>query len=557
MRVLKINGTPVAMQLGTVELSLAANSVTTFRADVYSDGSLVVECDDEVEWVDAETDDVLFAGIVNSYDELAFTDRPMDDLRRIRIVAAGYEVLLSRRVVTDTFPAGDLKQFLTRLTSDWLDSFPVTLDPAQPDGATMPELTYTRMKASDVLADVAIRQEGAIWSVNHDRELLMRLPEDAAAPFDIADDDDPHPVIGDIMLSERREDWFSNRVTVVVTGAGPSTHTQAFVSDGTQTEYVSDFSASADITQPWPQAILTNVDWTWVMWGQTADPVWYWDYVNHKLVNNTGTPMPMGHPITITHAIGYPFAAIYQDDASVIAIGPWEIVITIAERMSVESALYLAELEVQRRLARARIVKYLTDEPGLAPGQSQHIQSSVRDIDGNFFINEVRVKEISKQVLRYAVTAREGGDRETFRDTYRRWFGSDRNVGGVVGTVSVGPSSGFVSMPVPLGGSRNTSVLPSASTWVEVVNYTPLEMPIPVVVIVAVEMWSPDGATLKARLWNMTTSSAAGESGEVTSPTPQRVSFSLVLTPNQRYRLEVQSSMSGVRNYAIGTAQTI
>lgn len=425
--VLTIRGVEQKVRLGSLNLDQVANRINRLSCEVYSEGGAFrVGLDDAVELTEDSV--VRFAGVVDSLDESALTGWGADITTKIS--ATDFSVIPTWRHVTRTFAAGTLKSVLTTLVADYLAVYGVTLDPTQPDGDTLPELTYTRLKVVDVLDDLS-KRSGFSWSIDESKVLRMETPSAQDAPFDIQ----PSPVMvkGDITVSERREDSYANHAIVVINGAGPADVTETFVADGSSTAtYVTKFPASRDIEQPWPNRLIVNgvpIDAP-VAWG--SGMAWSWDYVNHSLIHDGSGFVPNnGDVLTVRYGIGYPFEVIYQDDVDVAAKGPRETIVTVNDQMSIEAALELGQATVERLMARARKVSYTTEQPGLRVGQEQQIDEPYRGISStSFLLNRITTRDLTTETVDHRVEATEGSFQSTYRDVIKTWFEGGGGSGG-------------------------------------------------------------------------------------------------------------------------------
>jgi hypothetical protein len=536
-----------------VNVQMAANAASTLSADVYSDNAAFRPAiwDEVILW---EEDVKLFAGLIDSIREQAESGWGTNILTSID--CTDYGALLLRRYVTATFSAGTLKALLTTLVSDYLAVYGITLDAAQPDGPTLPALTFTRVRTDDVLNQIAALTSGYVWQVTVDKTLLMAAPSSAAAPFDIAPDDGH--VVGDVQVSEERTDQYANTVTLVVNGAGTAEASQDFTSDGSQTSFVTDYPAPNNIQLRYPnQLIVDGVVTEPVSWGdQLPGAHWRWDWATHTLSADDGVTIPAGGKIvTIGQAIAFPFAVTAQDDDAVAADGPVETILTVDDTMSLSAAHATAEAEVANRLARARTVTYLTRTRGLRVGQLQNITEPYRDLDDAFVLNELRLRLSSLDLGDYSVSAVERATQGTWRDTFKQWSGGSTNA-----------AAGSVAAPAPvltttlatiyLGGSRNTAVAPDADTYVDVPEMVPFTAPVDLSGVVRVTLRAHDtGVAVTARLWNDTDGVAAGTSDSVTSTTPETTSFAASIAAGKTYILQMASDTNAARIYGLGVMQ--
>jgi hypothetical protein len=112
--------------------------------------------------------------------------------------ATDFNALLDRRLVGPfTLAAGTLKSQLLE-GAEPLEIYGVTVDPAQVDGPTMPELVFQVSTAKSFFDRLSVASEYAV-NISYDLVLSMFAPGTEAAPFDVVDND--ARVVGDVRVS--------------------------------------------------------------------------------------------------------------------------------------------------------------------------------------------------------------------------------------------------------------------------------------------------------------------------------------------------------------------
>jgi hypothetical protein len=550
---LTIRGEDANCLWDSVNVQMAANAASTLTADVYSDDAAFRPAiwDEVIFW---EDDVKMFAGLIDSIREQAESGWGTNIVTSID--CTDYGALLLRRYVTATFPAGTLKALLTTLVSDYLAVYGITLDAAQPDGPTLPALTFTRVRTDDLLNQIAALTSGYVWQVTVNKTLLMAAPSSAAAPFAISPNDGH--VIGDVQVSEERTDQYANTVTLVVNGAGTAEASQDFTSDGSQTSFVTDYPAPNNIQLRYPnQLIVDGVATEPVSWGdQLPGAHWRWDWATHTLSADPGVAIPAsGKVVTIGQAIAFPFAVTAQDDDAVAADGPVEMIVTVDDTMSLSAAQATAEAEVANRLARARTVTYLTRTRGLRRGQLQSITEPYRDLDDAFVINELRLRLSSLDLGDYSVSAVDRATQGTFRDTYKQWSGGGTNA--AAGTVETAPPFNLPAVAlaaVYLGGSR-TATLDALQTevWRPVVDHVDFvaRASFPAR-LRAVARSRKTGGSATLRLYDVTADIGV-EADPVTSTSDADVTILVTITEMHVYQLQVLENDA----YGLGSLEAL
>jgi hypothetical protein len=99
----------------------------------------------------------------------------------------------------------------------------------------------------------------------------------------------------------------------------------------------------------------------------------------------------------------------------------------------------LAEGYLARSLETPKTIKYRTFQPGIAPGQTQHILLPLRDIDTDVVITDVSIRDYGKDKLIREVTATAGvSPQDGWRDVYKLWSGDKTGGSAVVPSPTIG-----------------------------------------------------------------------------------------------------------------------
>jgi hypothetical protein len=214
----------------------------------------------------------------------------------------------------------------------------------------------------------------------------------------------------------------------------------------------------------------------------------------------------------------------------------------------------LAIEELARHLLQPRIATYTTRRTGLKPGMTQTLTVPSHSISGvTFTITEIETRGEDADYVTRTVTLIEGtlagGD---WRDVFTRWAGG----GTGTGTTIVGGGGPAVTLgTVPLGGSRDRGKNPNPAAWVPVVDWVPYTAPATYNGKVRAQLRASSGS-VTVRLYNVTTSSVVATSGAITSTTETDITpFTVGLTANNLYRLEMTNSINGATVHAIGTLE--
>lgn len=116
-----------------------------------------------------------------------------------------------------------------------------------------------------------------------------------------------------------------------------------------------------------------------------------------------------------------------------------------------------------------------------------------------------------------------------------------------------------LSSPFPLGGARLSSLTVAASpAWTPVIDWSTYRAASSFSVRVRVSLWARSvGVGVTARLYDISTATAAATSSKVTATTATETTFTAALTAGHQYRLEVLSDTASESVYAIGVLENL
>ncbi len=238
------------------------------------------------------------------------------------------------------------------------------------------------------------------------------------------------------------------------------------------------------------------------------------------------------------------------DAAEVLAHGYWESVYTAPDETSQAALQAMADMILARSTPILKTVKYYTQTPGLAPGQTQTITLATRNVNNTFLITEVITRDVGPTVLGYDVTAIEGTAYQTgWRETWKKAFS-----GSSAGVVSGGGGGAPVTRMIYPLATGVDSVQSPTPTWVPATGGSTdlgkgrIQVQIDTVArgttaaTVKARLRALDaGVSVQARLYDVTDSVAcAGVSSVETSVDGVNVTFAVTLTAgNHWYELQL------------------
>lgn len=126
-----------------------------------------------------------------------------------------FNILADRNYIGVAVPSGTLKSHVLALQGY---CYGTTLDVAQADGPTIPEISYEGWKISDAFDQLSVLSGGWLWEIDYNKVVRMVEPGTISAPFNVAAGDGH--CIGDVQIEPISPDYFN---TIVVWGSGFNT----------------------------------------------------------------------------------------------------------------------------------------------------------------------------------------------------------------------------------------------------------------------------------------------------------------------------------------------
>jgi len=513
---LVIGGVTVGYLNGSGNPAWVANGKNTFSCDIISPAAAYRPAVD-AESLFSENGTPAFGGYVTRVEESGAGREATNNLH-LHISFVGYDVLLDRRFITETFAAGTtLKQILTKIVDDYLAVYGVTLSGSQVDGpALTEELVIDGMLGSAVLNNLSNWSEGYLWLMSPTKVLSMALPGGVAAPFDITDVDNPRITIGDAKVLTSSQPRYNK----IYLKGGPDTvvseYTQYFTGDGTTTT----FQLDHHIYGIYPYLADSAIGYGVVDYDGTGSfvfgvngyeslggpdsiwaAVWRYDPVALTITREIGGAPGNGHEFRIRYDAKFPFVVTAIDQTAYDA-SPWEFSASYPDVTNKAFLQQIADSLLDAHSQDVLRVTYDTWTPGLRPGMTQNVEISDRNIDEELLITEVRGRSVAGTggtggtgaEIRYTIVLVRGTRfLGTFRDKYDAWLGG-KTGGGSVGTGpgSASPASSFCRLEHASVSLTNAEFMAAADTEVLVVQ-VPAALRRIKVVSAAIRVKSTDG----------------------------------------------------------------
>jgi hypothetical protein len=422
---LTIDGVTKPYQLGSFNLSKTANGRgrCTF-AVLSSDASYRPDLDVDV--VIEEDGVPIFGGLVAGVRERGAAGVKGDASIITEIDAVDYNVYTDFRIVSRTFPAGTVEDFLTIIVAEYLGAgfYGVTLDAGQVTGPSLPELAITTMRLTELMNNVAQLTADAgepfVWRIDESKVLSMYQPTSEPAPFDI---EDPLPIAevrSDITVEIKRGANYGNRIIVYIPPVSEANHVETFTGDGVATTFTLQYTPAG-----FPTGGGVTVDAVFETLSLVGGGgMWEFDPVTNSIERVVGTPAN-GAVITITFNGTFTVNVDAEDAGEIAAVGLREKLIMPDVLPSDVTAQQYADSELARSIFPVKTVRYKTLESGIKPGMSQLIDVARRNVTETGLVSDVVMRDLGTNLIQHEITVMIDGSFSNlgrgFRDRYKSW----------------------------------------------------------------------------------------------------------------------------------------
>lgn len=480
-----IDGVEVNCLFDSFNIRETVGDVSTLSCDVISLGSPVTRFTVFSPVVVEEDSVKIFSGTVKQVLERGFGGHP-----NLYDSVTGAEQIVTRITAEDHFDIGErktvtlevadgttLKDALIDLVAQ-LSSLGITLHPSQATGPTLPAMSFTLVRASEVIRAFS-DATGWLSIIDYDKQLRMFAQGDLPAPFDIDEFDDPPSWTGDVEVENILGDDYANRVIVIVDLPSEEAHVETFAGDG-----VTDtFTLSWTLEKAYGIIHIYELDGITPAGGETfaivgTDTFTQWEYypLTNTITRIIG-PTDATKIYKLTFKGFFHAEAIAEDAAAIAANGLYEIVITNPPGVeSQEAAQELADAVLAASLLAAeQKTNYVTrfTAPNLRAGQLQEIVATARGLSGDYIVTNISVTAETPATATYAaaglglirsISAKKNnpmGGR--YQDTYRDWL--ERGGSGAVSVGDAGPISSGPAPPVTSNQFNDGGVFGGNANW--------------------------------------------------------------------------------------------
>jgi hypothetical protein len=353
-----------------------------------------------------------------------------------------------------------------------------------------------------------------------------------------------------------------NKVTLIC-GTGQAARTESWTSDGSTTSYTTDYPASLNKQDPYPNLLkFDGVVQEPISWGdELGSGHWQWDAATHTLTAPSTAALPdSGVAIEVAYTIQYPFT-VSKDSGDTPIV---EQILTMPDVLDKDQADEIAQGILDQRSPDSQTVNVHTRTEGFSPGQSVTMDFTARGgVSGTYLVTQVKTEIRYDEVRHYFLTLTGASAyRGSYLDQWRDLTGGGASSAiAVVSGVSSGSTGGggsVLAAPVYLGGSRSVSIAADTAAYTPVVDYVSYHATASFTGRVRAVVRARDsGVSVTARLYDVTGAASAGAGSAVTATTETDSTFLVTITGGHEYRLEILSSGDGKGVYGLGQLEAL
>lgn len=279
-----------------------------------------------------------------------------------RVTATYCAQYLQRDVINTTYAAGLQKAVLTALVASGtvLADLGVTLDPAQPDGATLTEISAPFMTPEAILQYVAT-VTGDIYDVDPTLVLGMWAPGAKSSGITIT--------LGggylvDASWKRRRFDYRNREILSYGSPTTVQMLDETFVGNGSRRIFALHYVPAV------PPTSLTINDAPYPVgtYG-TSGYVWTYRASDNSIYQDSGAPvLTSGQVLMVTLPVFFPQTVTYQNDVEIAANGPWARADSKPEITSYAAAMATAQGLVEQNKPKPPVPVVTVTADGVLPG---------------------------------------------------------------------------------------------------------------------------------------------------------------------------------------------
>ena len=299
----------------------------------------------------------------------------------IKIICKDYTHELDRQLVSKTYQ----NETVNDIIADLIDTFATAITYTNVNCTTVIDsVTFNYLPISKCLERLADIVEGYDWYIDYDKDVHFFLTESIASSFNLTDTSNNY-VYNSLSL---REDTHQLRNEVIIRGGlltAETLRTEYLSGDGTKTVFplATKFAnlPVVEISSVAKTVGIENLD--------TTGFDCYWNY-NEKSLKFTVAPANGTSNITVTEYPQYPLILQKRNEDSIASYGLFQSVIVDKNIRDLETAGLRADVELLKYSEPEKTADFVTYTSGLMTGQTINIQSTIRGINQDYKIQNIR-----------------------------------------------------------------------------------------------------------------------------------------------------------------------
>ncbi len=303
---------------------------------------------------------------------------------------------LDRNLVTERYEAKTAQYILLDVITKYTTGF-TTVDIGG-SAETLDVITFNSVTVSECFSQLA-RQLNYSWYVDYDKGIHFFELNDELATFDLTDISGNYAY--DSLTFTTDFTQLRNRIRIV----GGETETNE------RTEYHSGTGTKDSFPLAYKFATLPGVDVATVAQDVGVDGIdddadfdCMWNFTQKYMRFTSGSiPASGTDNVEITGIPLLPLNVIASDGTSISTYGVYEFKKEEKRLATRDDALAYAQAELATYKDPLREGSYITYTPGLRSGQTQNVNSNIRNIDEDFIIQRVELTLLSRDSVQYTV----------------------------------------------------------------------------------------------------------------------------------------------------------
>jgi hypothetical protein len=261
--------------------------------------------------------------------------------------------------------------------------------------------------------------QGFVWKVDPDQTVHYRAPGDQESTFTLSDAPDnvtafPYYQFNRIVDASK----VVNHVTVFGGTFREENDTQTYSGDGVTTRLLlglrwrhNDNNADERIEVARNTGTSASPAWenlTVAVPGQSDSTTFavIWDEFTNTIDFTTAPPNISGPAIRIIGDVWRPLIGEEVDQASIDAVGRFQLTIKDTSLTDDEAVERRADVELRKHASEAEQITVVTNQDGAQPGQLMSISNSVHSIAGNYLIDRMVIRPLSDTFREYELSLR-------------------------------------------------------------------------------------------------------------------------------------------------------